>query len=89
MEVDLITRNDLRQFRDELLREIKELLQTKTSNEQGWLRSKEVRKMLNISTGTLQNLRVTGVLRYTKMGGSLYYRQDDIVKVMEANQNRI
>ena len=44
--------------------------------------------MLNISTGTLQNLRVSGVLRYTKMGGSLYYRHEDIAKVLESNQNK-
>jgi hypothetical protein len=34
-----------------------------------WLKSVDVRKMLNISPGTLQNLRINGTLRYTKIGG--------------------
>lgn len=47
-----------------------------------WLKSNQVRKMLNISPGTLQNLRINGTLRYTKVGSILYYKAEDIDKLM-------
>jgi hypothetical protein len=33
--------------------------------------------MLGISHGTLQNLRVTKVLPYQKVGGIMFYKYDD------------
>uniref|UniRef100_UPI0025C5CFA9 helix-turn-helix domain-containing protein n=1 Tax=Flavobacterium sp. UBA6046 TaxID=1946552 RepID=UPI0025C5CFA9 len=51
-----------------------------------WLKSNEVRKLLNISPGTLQNLRINGTLSYTKIGCILYYPYQDIEKLMEHNK---
>lgn len=51
-----------------------------------WLKSTEVRKLLRISAGTLQNLRVNGTLSYTKVGGIIFYSYDEIQKVLEENQ---
>lgn len=45
-------------------------------------KSYEVRKLLNISAGTLQNLRINGTLAYTKIGGLMYYKYSDIEKVL-------
>jgi hypothetical protein len=87
MNVELITKDDLKQFKNELLTEIKHLIkpgQGQASKE--WLKSYEVRKLLNISPGTLQNLRVNGTLGYTKIGGLLYYKQGDIIKLLEGNK---
>jgi len=50
--------------------------------EKKFLRSTEVRKMLGISVGTLQNLRVNGTLPYTKVGGIIFYDQKDIAKML-------
>lgn len=83
MEIDIVTKQDLQQFKAQLLQEIKELLQKSEKPKTEWLRSKEVRSMLNISAGTLLNLRVTGVLRYTKVGGMHYYNYEDIKRVLE------
>jgi hypothetical protein len=79
----LITITDLEKFKQELLFAIKELLKPAEAQPASkWLRSKEVRRMLNISPGTLQNLRVNGVLPYTKVGGAMYYNADDIEKIL-------
>ena len=40
--------------------------------------------MLGISHGTLQNLRITRSLPYTKLGGIMFYRREDIEKILEA-----
>lgn len=83
MQVELITKEDLKVFRKELLAEIRELIKPGQPQHKQWLKSSEVRKLLNISPGTLQNLRINGTLRYTKIGGMLYYRLEDIHKLLE------
>lgn len=87
MEIEVITKQDLQLLRMQLLEDMKELLKTTDRSKAEWLRSSEVRKLLKISPATLQNLRVTGVLRYTKVGSLLYYKYEDIMKVLEQNQN--
>ncbi|WP_462267761.1 helix-turn-helix domain-containing protein [Mucilaginibacter sp.] len=84
MNVELVTREDLRRLED-LLNEIKQIVQPGQSQPKKWLKSSEVRKMLNISPGTLQNLRINGTLRFTKMGSIMYYKLEDINKVLEGN----
>jgi len=82
--IEILTREDLRAFKIELLQEIKTLLQPQgQAQNKKWLKSQEVRKMLNISPGTLQNLRINGTLRYTKIGSLIYYKQEDINKLLE------
>lgn len=85
MQVELITREDLRAFREELLTEIRQLVHNGQPQQRQWLKSSEVRKLLNISPGTLQNLRIKGTLRYTKIGGMMYYRLEDIQKLLEGD----
>ncbi len=68
-----------------MLTEMKHLLKPGQGQSKQWLKSYEVRKLLNISPGTLQNLRVNGTLRYTKIGGLLYYKYEDITKLLEGN----
>ena len=83
MNVELITREDLKQFKNELLTEMKQLLKPGQGQSKQWLKSYEVRKLLNISPGTLQNLLINGTLRYTKIGGLLYYKLEDIQTLLE------
>lgn len=83
MSVDVITKEDLQLFRLQLLQDIKLLFSKSEPQVKQWLRSSEVRKMLKISPGTLQSLRIKGVLKFTKLGGVLYYNKEDINKVLE------
>lgn len=83
---ELITKEDLKLFKSEMLTEMRQLLKPGAAQQsKQWLKSYEVRKLLNISPGTLQNLRINGTLRYTKIGGLLYYKHEDIVKLLEGN----
>lgn len=86
MEIEIITREDLNEFRNLLLNDLKEILQSKPEQTKQWLKSNEVRKLLKISPGTLQTLRINGTLTYTKIGGSIYYSNSDIEKLMESNK---
>jgi len=87
MSATVLTVEDLQEFKIELLQEFKELLSNQTSEApKKWLRSQEVREMLSISPGTLQNLRINGTIPFSKMGGVLYYSHDEIQKILEANR---
>ncbi|MEM6813795.1 MAG: helix-turn-helix domain-containing protein [Bacteroidota bacterium] len=87
MSANIITSEDLRDFKEELLVEFKQLLTEANGNpNKKYLRSREVRKLLKISPGTLQNLRVNGHLPYTKIGGVIYYDAEDLKKMLEDNR---
>ncbi len=51
-----------------------------------WLKTHEVRKMLNISSGKLLTLRINGTLPYTKIGGVIYYDQEDIQQMFSSRK---
>lgn len=81
--IELITKEDLKEFKSELLTEIKQLMQPGQGQSKKWLKSNEVRKLLNVSPGTLQNLRINGTLNFTRIGSIMYYKLEDINKLME------
>ena len=88
MLADFITSDDLHQFKIELINDLRVLLTEINGNAQQkqWLKSSEVRKLLQISPGTLQNLRVNGTLSFTKIGGTIFYNWDEINKIIQSNQ---
>jgi len=88
MPTSIITTDDLREFKMELLDDIKNLLfKQATGKLKRYLKSSEVMEMLQVSPGTLQNLRINGTLPYSKVGGIIYYDTEDIQKTM--SQNRV
>jgi hypothetical protein len=87
MPTSIITTDDLRDFKMELLDDIKNLLTQQASGTiKKYLKSAEVIDLLQISPGTLQNLRINGTLPYIKIGGLIYYDATEIHRVMEANR---
>jgi len=89
MPAQILTTDDLREFKVELIDEIGKLLrQNGIQPVKKWLKSREVRKLLNISPGTLQTMRVNGTLTFSKIGGVIYYEYDDIQKMIENNKTK-
>jgi len=87
MNLEIITKEDLRELKHEMLSEIKQLMQQQGQGQsKQWLKSVEVRKLLKISPGTLQNLRVNGTLGFTRIGSLLYYKLEDINNLLEGRQ---
>jgi hypothetical protein len=90
MAVELITKDDLNSFKTDVLNEIRQILKLKGANpsQKEWLKSYEVRKLLGISPGKLQNMRVNGTIAFTQIGGLMFYKYDDIVKLMEDHKTK-
>ncbi|NML56813.1 helix-turn-helix domain-containing protein [Chryseobacterium cheonjiense] len=86
MIINLITKEDLQEFKTELLEDLQNLFQIKISQQKLWLRSSEVKALLKISSGTLQNLRNSGKLSCTRVGGTIYYNYKDIEEMLKKKQ---
>lgn len=86
MRLEIITKDDLETLKQEIISELKTIIGSQTEQKK-WLKSADVRELLNISPGTLQNLRVNGTLPYTKMGKMLYYDYEDVVRILVQNKS--
>lgn len=83
MAREIITIEDLERFRLQLLEDLKQVMRQQHQPTKQWLRSSEVRKMLGVSHGTLQNMRINKNLPYQKIGGIIYYKYNDIISLLE------
>jgi hypothetical protein len=82
----LVTGQDLERFRQRLVIELEEIIRKQLQiTPKKWLRSYEVRKLLKISVNTLQRLKASGQLPYTKMGGVHYFDYEKIRALLEAS----
>ena len=91
MATNIITCEDLEQFKWELLDLIKEHLdkrleKSKDPEDRQWLKSHQVQRMLGIAPNTLSTLRINGTLPYTKVGGTIFYDKNDIDRILEENK---
>ena len=83
---EAVTKEDLRQFslllcdKIEFLFKNTNLVKSATDNPE-WLKSRAVRKLLDISAASLQSLRVTQKVRCKKVMGSYYYNKTDLMKL--------
>lgn len=78
-----ITKDDLKQFGSSLIKQISEIISGKdiigrSDLHPGWIKSKKVRAMLDMSAATLQTLRISGKIRHKKVLGSYYYNEEDL-----------
>jgi len=85
MQMDLITKQDLVEFRRELLNDLKEFIH-KSHSDPGkrWLKNKEIKELLGVSSNTIQRLRISGKLKSVKIGGVHYYEYVDVEKMLGA-----
>jgi phosphoenolpyruvate synthase/pyruvate phosphate dikinase len=81
MNEDLVTKSDLEKFRVRLITDLKTVIEQHIEKPSAieWVKSKQVREMLHVSPGTLQNLRVHGKIKPKKIGGSWYYNLKELI----------
>lgn len=85
----LVTVADLENFKEELLSGLKTILsQFVTVKQKKWLKSYQVKKLMGISHGTLQTLRNNGTIPFNKVGGTIYYDEDEITEAIRAHNKK-
>lgn len=87
---DIATIDDIKRLLDsqksEIVTELAARLKSGSiTNNTKWLRSKDVRRVLNISDGSLRNMRNDGTLHSKKIRGMYFYSEADVRKMMEPN----
>jgi len=50
-----------------------------------WFDNQAVMQILHISSRTLQNLRSSGKLPYSRIGNKIYYCRQDIIKILSTH----
>ncbi len=93
MPANNITTDDLREFKIELIQEIKNLFSNsnilKNPDSKRFLKSSEVQEILNLSPTSLQNLRNARLLPYSKVNGTFFYDWNDIIELIATNKKEI
>ena len=85
MAMTIITKEDLEEFRLQLLDDIRKIITPSGAKVvRSWLKNAEVTELLGISANTLQRLRVSGKLPSSKVGGIHYYKYEDIEKLLNS-----
>ena len=74
------------EFRTEIQKVIREEFRNLMKPQPTWMRSSQVRDMLNISDSTLQTLRINGTIPAYKLGSTWCYKTDEILSVLETNK---
>ena len=102
MAMEILTRDDLEQFKQEFFEEFraiilqKEELKEVTTPEKvinqneplkKWLKTVDVLKMLKIASSTLLLKRVNGEIPFTRIGNTLFYDYDDILAILQQNKS--
>jgi hypothetical protein len=85
MPAEILTSDDLREFKLEIISEIKKILTDSHTLKPGgkrFLKSTDMKELLDLSPASLQNLRNARVLPYSKIGGTFFYDWDDVVQMM-------
>lgn len=82
----LTTKADLSVLENNIIQKMSDLLKEKKFENRQWLKSKDVRRMLQCSPGTLQNLRINGTLPFTKVGGTIFYKYENVIQMLNDNK---
>lgn len=83
MPTEIITTEDLSAFKLDLLSEFKRIIVETKPHPKKWLKSKEVRHVLGISTNTLNSLRIKGYVSFSRIGMIYYYSYEDLLQYLE------
>jgi len=84
---ELLTKKDLADFKKELLQLFSPLLSGK-GLPQKWLKNKDVRALLGVSSNTIVSLRESGKLPYHKVNSTYLYKQVDIDEMMKGLEKK-
>jgi hypothetical protein len=83
---DSITKDDLKEFGLLLVAQFKQIIENNQNKEDNdlnpeWLKSRVVKKLMDMSAASLQNLRITEKVRFKKVLGSYYYNKSDLMNL--------
>ncbi len=84
---EIITLKDLENFKIELLNSLSEVIRNEVSGylSKKWIRAKELQKLTGWSSSSIQTYRANGTLKYSKVGGTVFYDLEHLMNLLETN----
>ncbi|PWH86764.1 helix-turn-helix domain-containing protein [Brumimicrobium oceani] len=94
MNISIVTQEDLQELKEFFVESVGTMLKDHLKNHNQLndivlLKSHQVQRMLGISPGTLQNMRVNGTLPFSKVGGVIFYDKQDILNIIDDNKQNV
>ena len=83
---EIATKSDIQELKESILESLKQ--SSGSSKPRKWLRSKDVEKMLSISSSGLQNMRIKGTIPFIKLDGTILYEYEDILQILENRKSK-
>ncbi|RFC54032.1 helix-turn-helix domain-containing protein [Brumimicrobium aurantiacum] len=94
MNISVVTREEMQEIVESIEASFEKIISKYLNDEHQkqeivLLKSHQVQRMLGISPGTLQNMRVNGTLPFSKVGGVIFYDKQDILDLIEENKHNV
>lgn len=91
MHISIVTQEELLALKEDIIESLEvklnELLSTNSQTpEIVLLKSHQVQRLLGISPGTLQNMRVNRTIPFSKVGGIIFYEKHEILRLIQDNK---
>ncbi|KFN38769.1 MAG: hypothetical protein JU82_10135 [Sulfuricurvum sp. MLSB] len=81
-QIDLITKSDLIAFQNKIMEQLKALIQP----EKEFITEAELIGLFAFNKSTLAKMRMNGEIPYYKFGGKLYYKINEVNRLIANNQ---
>lgn len=88
MNIKLLTYEELEAANQALLAEFKNLIKSELSDwlrTKKWIRAKDLQKITGWSSSSIQTYRANGTLKYSKVGGTVFYDFENLINLLETN----
>ena len=83
-----MTKEDINLFKQEMLDAFRTIVEQELKPRvyRKWIKTYQLKEMLDLSDTTLQTMRNSGVIPYTLLGGLAFYDYEEILQLMEKNK---
>ena len=92
MQIELLSKVDLDNWKDEILLEVKNLLSRQNTLPNAgfeWVTEHQAMQMLGVSKSTILSYRNKGLLFFAQEKGKIYYKVQDLNRFLEAIYSRV
>jgi hypothetical protein len=94
MNISVVTQEDLQELKDFFIESVESILKEHLAGHSQepdivLLKSHQVQRLLRISPGTLQNMRVNGTIPFSKVGGVIFYDKQDILNIIDDHKQNV
>lgn len=85
MKIAILSETEIEEFRKQLLQDLISLFSREKEDDNRWIKTAEVKKILGCSINTIHNYKNAGILSYNKIGGTIYYDKERVYELLNNN----